>query len=948
MASIGSEWKKWDLHLHTASSYDYRYKNNNADELLCQSLRDNHVAAVAITDHFRIDKERIEHLRSLAPEIVFFPGVELRTDKGGNNLHLILIFSEKSNLDNLSQDFDVIMRRSKAKSPDSDEKIYWDFNDIIDFAKVKEHPAIISIHAGNKANGIDQEIKVTDAVPYKDAVKDEIAKSVSFFEIGRLRDIETYHQYVFPSIGERPLIICSDNHDPRHYVCKSNLWIKADCTFEGLKQCLYQPAERIFIGDIPPVLNRTTKNAKSVIQSISVVPISTPRSAEAPWFDFSIPLNPGLVAIIGNKGSGKSALSDIIGLLCKCSTMDNASFLNSSRFRKKPKCYASDYQATIQWQDGHSESAPLDKVVASTEIEDAQYLPQKYIEDVCNDIGDKFQQEINKVIFSYVDISERGNSTTLEELIASKSSAVSIELDAALKSLKKINDQIILLEKKKTTAYKEKIEQEKSKAEEILQRHESEKPKEVPKPKKKDDDDEYQERLSEINLEISSLKEKIAESKKRISNINIEIDNVQTLVAKINNLHQKVIDINASLKNYWETYVPDYTGPKEIILNTPIDNLIAHCTQLNVEKAKLNEIIGSPDLHKTDSLTDRLFQSERKKSDLIRTATIEEQNYQKYLHDLEDWKTERVKILGGNDQVGLNYYNSELEYLNKQLQNDYDSACHQRVEIVKHLFLLKESLVKIYQGIYNPVAKEIHALLNGLDKGIEFDAEIKLSDHNLADKLLRHINQRYSGRFKGKNEAQMQMESIIKATDFSNIDSVFAFTKEIMDSIVGNDYDMLEKKVDDKTSLYEILYSLQYINVSFSLKLGGRDLVELSPGERGIVLLIFYMALSQSNMPIIVDQPEDNLDNQSVYGKLVPCICAAKKKRQVIIVTHNPNIAVACDAEQVIFCHMDKATYQITYEPGSIENGHTRQEVVDVLEGTMPAFNLRKLKYEIL
>lgn len=94
MASIGSEWKKWDLHLHTASSYDYRYKNNNADELLCQSLRDNHVAAVAITDHFRIDKERIEHLRSLAPEIVFFPGVELRTDKGSNNLHLILIFQK--------------------------------------------------------------------------------------------------------------------------------------------------------------------------------------------------------------------------------------------------------------------------------------------------------------------------------------------------------------------------------------------------------------------------------------------------------------------------------------------------------------------------------------------------------------------------------------------------------------------------------------------------------------------------------------------------------------------------------------------------------------------------------------------------------------------------------------------------------------------------------------
>ena len=73
---------------------------------------------------------------------------------------------------------------------------------------------------------------------------------------------------------------------------------------------------------------------------------------------------------------------------------------------------------------------------------------------------------------------------------------------------------------------------------------------------------------------------------------------------------------------------------------------------------------------------------------------------------------------------------------------------------------------------------------------------------------------------------------------------------------------------------------------------------ELSPGERGMVLLVFYLALSKDNIPLITDQPEDNLDNQSVYKKLVPCINEAKNNRQVIIVTHNPNIAVACDAEQ--------------------------------------------------
>ena len=58
----GSEWNRWDLHLHTASSYDYKYKADDADELLCKTLKANEIKAVAITDHFKIDKCRIEVL----------------------------------------------------------------------------------------------------------------------------------------------------------------------------------------------------------------------------------------------------------------------------------------------------------------------------------------------------------------------------------------------------------------------------------------------------------------------------------------------------------------------------------------------------------------------------------------------------------------------------------------------------------------------------------------------------------------------------------------------------------------------------------------------------------------------------------------------------------------------------------------------------------------------
>lgn len=150
----GSEWRKWDLHLHTASSYDSQYKAEDADILLCKALHENNISAVAITDHFIIDEVRIKHLKEIAPDIVFFPGVELRTDKGSNNLHVILVFSEEAEIKTLSEDFNVIMRREKAKQKDSNDTIYWTFEDIVSFAE--SHDGLITIHAGKKTNGIDK------------------------------------------------------------------------------------------------------------------------------------------------------------------------------------------------------------------------------------------------------------------------------------------------------------------------------------------------------------------------------------------------------------------------------------------------------------------------------------------------------------------------------------------------------------------------------------------------------------------------------------------------------------------------------------------------------------------------------------------------------------------------------------------------------------------------
>ena len=81
---------------------------------------------------------------------------------------------------------------------------------------------------------------------------------------------------------------------------------------------------------------------------------------------------------------------------------------------------------------------------------------------------------------------------------------------------------------------------------------------------------------------------------------------------------------------------------------------------------------------------------------------------------------------------------------------------------------------------------------------------------------------------------------------------------------------------------------------------------QLSPGEKGALLLVFYLLIDTDDTPLVIDQPEDNLDNQSVFKVLTHFIRFAKTRRQIIIVTHNPNLAVGADAEQIIFVKIVK------------------------------------------
>uniref|UniRef100_UPI001C5A02CF TrlF family AAA-like ATPase n=1 Tax=Shewanella algae TaxID=38313 RepID=UPI001C5A02CF len=148
------------------------------------------------------------------------------------------------------------------------------------------------------------------------------------------------------------------------------------------------------------------------------------------------------------------------------------------------------------------------------------------------------------------------------------------------------------------------------------------------------------------------------------------------------------------------------------------------------------------------------------------------------------------------------------------------------------------------------------------------------------------------------------------------------------------------------------LFGTEHIAVRYEISYDGVDIRKLSPGTRGIVLLLLYLALDDSDdRPLIIDQPEENLDPKSVFDELVALFIAAKAKRQVIMVTHNANLVINTDADQIIVAeagpHLSGGLPPISYVAGGLEDATIRKVVCDILEGGEAAFRERARRLRV-
>ena len=115
-----------------------------------------------------------------------------------------------------------------------------------------------------------------------------------------------------------------------------------------------------------------------------------------------------------------------------------------------------------------------------------------------------------------------------------------------------------------------------------------------------------------------------------------------------------------------------------------------------------------------------------------------------------------------------------------------------------------------------------------------------------------------------------------------------------------------------------------------------------SAGQKTTAILTFLLAYGKQ--PLLLDHPEDDLDNKLVYDLIVSRLKTSKSNRQIIVVTHNANIPVNADSEYIVSMNSETDEISIKCE-GTMDDKEIRKEICDVMEGTKYAFEMRAKKY---
>ena len=575
-SDIGSLWRRWDLHIHTpGTKLSDGYKcDGDAWENYIDYLEASPVQVFGITDYFSADGYFIlvEKYNERCPdtEKVFFPNLEFRLveaiSEDNSNPHIHVIFDNDPDtcsqelIERFLSNLMTLGERSTGapvSCAELDAKQDYEaatvsltgIKDALEKTFGEAKPFLLVFPAKNDG------VKSTDTKSKRKVlITDKIDKaSHCFFGDSNSRDYFLRpDRYGSGTSMPKPVVSGSDAHSfddlerlEGNVAGFEPTWIKADLTFRGLTQIVYEPESRVHIGSEPEVLARKAVQATKFLSRLCVSSIEDYKDENGSWFtNVDISLNPELVVIIGNKGSGKSALADIVGLLGESRQHDYFSFLTKRGGNKKfrQRGYAENFKGVIEWLSGVKISKGLDEETDPAKLEAVRYLPQNYFEQLTNEIEiEDFRREIEDVVFSHVDETDRMGKETFAELQEFKTEQSKQETSALKAQLRELNIEIVALEKQSDPATKSRLEGElKGRQDELLSLEKS-KPVEVQKP------DKQNEEQKALAAEIVDLTQKRGLVEERQRNLRDNLTTAKSRFQRLSSLLENVLSLGAHI-----------------------------------------------------------------------------------------------------------------------------------------------------------------------------------------------------------------------------------------------------------------------------------------------------------------------------------------------------------------------------------------------------------------
>lgn len=487
---------------------------------------------------------------------------------------------------------------------------------------------------------------------------------------------------------------------------------------------------------------------------------------------------------------------------------------------------------------------------------------------------------------------------------------------------------------------------------------------------------EYDEYMKTYNSSIESEIEKVKiylKEEEVIDESIRNIGNVESIVKEIERLNeqlQKELKESEITKEEQQT-LKAIESEREEILKTIFKN-----EKTIKETNDLKEKIQKENGHVKSELEKSKFENdvEQYKSRYLERIKSNEKDI---LKELEAFEKDKENIIKGKNKEIVTLDN-QLKPINEKLRKkelieklnekikieknkktEIEKLINKRIEMKDAYILSIDKIKEIVNGYYQKVnlyRDTINSHSSNI-KGIKIVPEPMFNHKRFSDEFINRIDRR-----KLNNP---HLKEIIDEDGYFKIDNVDNFP-----SLISNGIDKLLKvesnifKKDlDRISMIRYI-TVPYYEITLNLSDGEDLITEMSPGKSGLIILKLLTYVSNDNFPILIDQPEDNLDNRTISKELVNLIRDISEQRQIIMVTHNANLAVLTDAENVIVANQEvsedlKENKQVRFEYkndalesisdnpnlGDFHGKSIQEHVFDILEGGQEAFKKRESKY---